>query len=129
MDKQKANTFKNFFATIGRKTLERLNLTEPAFTPTATHGFTFDPTTPSEIEKLIDKMKVNSAVGYDNIPAKIILDLKPVLCEPLSHLISVSFAQSMFPSNMKHAIVRPIYKIKVLTTTLNIICSFQYSRL
>ena len=51
MDKQKANTFNNFFATIGRKTLERLNLTEPAFTPTATHGFTFDPTTPSEIRE------------------------------------------------------------------------------
>ena len=67
-----ANKFNNFFATIGRKTLEKLNISEPSFTPTLNHGLTFDPTTPSEIEKLIDGMKLNSAVGHDKVPAKIL---------------------------------------------------------
>ena len=57
-------------------------------------------------------MKTNTAVGYDKIPVKILKDLKPVLSNPLSDLINVSFNRSIFPTNMKHAVVRPIFKNK-----------------
>ena len=92
--------------------MEKLNLKESPFTPTINHGLTFHPTTPEEIGKLIDGMKSNSAVGYDKVPAKILKDLKPVLCQPLSQLINISFQKSVFPNDMKHATVRPIFKKK-----------------
>ena len=112
MDKSKANSFNNFFATVGKKTLEKLNVTETSFTPSALNGYSFKKTTPSEIGKLIEIMKPNSAAGYDGIPPKIIKDVKTLLSQPLSKLINISFQESTFPTLMKHAIVRPIYKNK-----------------
>ena len=56
MNKHKANVFNNFFATIGRKTLQQLNLNDTMFTPTSTKGYIFKPTTPSEVECLIERM-------------------------------------------------------------------------
>ena len=110
--KTKANMFNNFFSTIGRKTLQKLNLSETPFTPTSTEGYIFEPTTPSEVEDLISRMKTNTATGYDKIPARILIDLRPVISIPLSNLINISFQKSIFPSNMKHALVRPIFKNK-----------------
>ena len=72
ISKTKANQFNRFFATIGKKTLEKLNIREPSFTPTSNQGYTFLPMTPSETELLIEKMKINTAVGYDKMPAKIL---------------------------------------------------------
>ena len=112
MNRTIANSFNNFFATIGKKTLHQLNVTETSFTPSANDGYKFGTTTPAEVEKLIDAMKPNSAAGCDNIPPRIIKDLKPVLSKPLSKLINISFEKSLFPTAMKHAIVRPIYKNK-----------------
>ena len=107
-----ANTFNRFFATVGKKTLEKLNITEPKFMPSANDGYRFSMTTPTEVGKLIEMMKSNSAAGHDNIPPKILKDLKTVLSDPLSKLINLSFEESTFPTDMKHAIVRPIYKNK-----------------
>ena len=112
LDIPTANAFNHFFSTVGRTTLEKLNLSEPSFSPTAEHGFTFQPTTPSEIEELINGIKCNSATGHDRIPPNILKDIKSVLSTPLSKLINISFEKSIFPSEMKHAIVRPIYKNK-----------------
>ena len=112
LNKPTANNFNHFFATIGKTTLEKLDVTEPTFLPTTNHGFSFEPTTSEEVEKLIDSMKENTATGYDKIPAKILKDLKPILSKPLSQLINISFELSIFPCNMKHATVRPIFKNK-----------------
>ena len=107
-----ANVFNSFFATIGKKTLQKLGTHEPTFIPSATSGYSFHPITPSEVELLIENLKTNTAVGYDKIPAKILKDLKSTISTPLSKIINLSFETDTFPISMKHAVVRPIFKNK-----------------
>ena len=112
INKPIANSFNSFFASVGKRTLDKLKVKETSFTPSATVGYNFSMSTPNEVLQLIDKMKPNSAAGHDRIPPRIIKDIKIALSEPLSRLINTSFETSVFPADMKHAVVRPIFKNK-----------------
>ena len=112
LTKEKANEFNTYYASIGAATLNRLGIHVDEYKPCSTQGFKFSNTTSEEVENLINNMRTNTAVGYDQIPTRIIKDLAPILSVTLCELINLSFAKSVFPRALKHAIVRPIYKNK-----------------
>ena len=68
------------------------------------------PTTPADIEPLINCIKPNKAIGPNSIPTKILKEFKSELSEPLSDMIHVSFNKGIFPDFLKVANVIPIHK-------------------
>ena len=68
------------------------------------------PTTPADIESLIDCIKPNKAIGPNSIPTKILKELKTELSKPLSDMINVSFNKGIFPYFPRVANFVPIHK-------------------
>lgn len=67
------------------------------------------PTTPQEIKSILDNVKCTAA-GIDDVPPKLLKLTSSIIASPLSYLINLSFAQGVFPDNLKRAKVIPIYK-------------------
>lgn len=68
------------------------------------------PTDPIEIDKIILKLKTNSAPGIDNIPVNIIKNSHAILCSMIAHICNLSISTGIFPNIFKKAVVVPIYK-------------------
>ena len=111
-NKERANEFNSFFATIGWKTFQAVGGKVINFTPKSETGLVFHETTPAEIVMILNNLKTKTAVGYDEIPTKILKDLKEEISTSISMLINKSLSTSIFPEALKHAIIRPIYKNK-----------------
>jgi hypothetical protein len=63
-----------------------------------------------DIEKIIDKIRIDVATGNDNISAKIIKDIKTTISPILTKLINIGYETNNFPNCMKQAIIKPIHK-------------------
>jgi isopentenyl phosphate kinase len=50
----------------------------------------FQHITSDKIEKIIDKINIKKAFGFDNIPAKVIKQCKPIISNQLTSLINLS---------------------------------------
>ena len=61
-----------------------------------------------EIEKTINSLNKNKALGPNSIPIKILKDHAVILSKPLSLLINLSFETRVFPDLCKIARVTPI---------------------
>jgi len=68
------------------------------------------PVTETEIFKIINNLKNNSAPGLDGIRSSFIKRMKEYLVPPLVHIINLSFSSGIFPDNLKHSLVTPIFK-------------------
>ena len=131
-----ANGFNHYFATVGTTIQEKLNTkaeversrhqpdqtrhqntaadrdnrNPKSQTKPQTQQFSFKPESEQTIVKLIDRIKTDVTVGYDNINAKLLKDSKTVIAESLTKLVNLSYETQKFPNCMKKAIVRPIHK-------------------
>ena len=109
MDKDTANKFNKFFATIGTKIQNILGIKEAL--PTDPCGnFQFQEEKEETIIKLIDRIRTDVATGVDNINAKLLMDAKYSVAESLTKLVNLSYNLSAFPDSMKFAIIKPIHK-------------------
>ena len=112
MTKIKANKFNNYFCNIGKskdKTLNKNVTLEPP-PNTLPEKLIFQPEKIETIEKLIDKLKVKTATGYDYIDARLVKDLKKTLSPILTKIINLGYKTQKFPNCLKRAIIKPIFK-------------------
>ena len=65
------------------------------------NSFFLTPTTTKEIEDIISNLKLDKAVGPNNIPIRILKDHEKELAKPLSELINSSFHLGIFPNLLK----------------------------
>ena len=106
------DSFNAYFASVGKNIQNQLGLSF-SFEPNGNHeGFNFKNVNEDNVKKLIDRIKTKVATGYDRIPSRIIKDLKHEASSDLARLINLSYSTSTFPSKLKHAIIRAIYKNK-----------------
>ena len=70
------------------------------------------PTTSAEIEKIISKLPNKKSSGQDNLSNVLLKQLKGSLKYPLELIFSNSIEEGVFPHDMKHADVTPLYKAK-----------------
>ena len=77
---------------------------------TADETVFLSPTTPAEVESLINFIKSNKAIGPSSIPTKILQQFKTKLSEPLSDMTNLSFNKGIFPDFLEVANVIPIHK-------------------
>ena len=112
LSQEKVNNYNNFFATIGQKIQEELDIdfnfqNENIFDFSK---FNFEKETDQNIEKIIDSIKTNVATGIDNIPSKIIKESKTIITPYITKIINISFETKTFPDILKKAIIKPIFK-------------------
>ena len=72
--------------------------------------FQFSEENPTNVEKLIDNIKIDVATGEDNIGAKLIKDGKNAIAPLLTKIINKCYQLNTFPECMKKAIIIPIHK-------------------
>lgn len=58
----------------------------------------------------INKLKLNSSIGPDNIPPLIVKSAKKLLCEPLCAIFNLALKSGVYPSHWKLSRVTPIPK-------------------
>ena len=108
------NHINTFFTSVATKLNEKIVKAKKLFShylgQITDETIFLSPTTPADIESLINCIKPNKAIGPNNIPTKILKEFKTELSEPLSDMINVSFNKGIFPDFLKVTNVIPIYK-------------------
>ena len=113
------DSFNHYFACIGKDIQTNLGV-DFTFEPSNKDGeFNFKEVDKKSVEKLIDRIKPKVATGYDQIPSKIIKDLKQEASTDLVKLINLSYRTSIFPDKLKHAVIKAIYKKRGIIMNLN----------
>ena len=118
INQEKANAYNEYFSEVGITTQNKIKSIANSKniriqlrkSNKALIKFAFTKITPEVVSKIIDNLKLNTAVGLDNIGPKMIKDLKHVLSNTLADLINKSFEEGIFPQCLKAAIITPIFK-------------------
>ena len=99
-----------------------------------------NPATPCEVQKILSNLK-NTAGGWDKITKMLIVNILDHILIPLTHIIHLSISTGMFPSELKIAKIKPLFKaenkhlytnyrpISLLPTISKIFEKIIYSRL
>jgi hypothetical protein len=70
----------------------------------------FKNTSPKKIENIITSLKAKEFHGYDEITTKIYKISTPFISSPLSYTFNKSMISGIFPTRLKYAIIKPIFK-------------------
>ena len=110
-----ANKVNQYFTNIGPQLPESIDasnkipfhsyLTEPC-----PSSFGFQYKNPTDVSKIINKIKPKSSAGYDNISLKLFIQIGDIIACPLSIIINQSLCTGIFPKKPKLAKVIPLYK-------------------
>ena len=113
--KSVADGFNNYFVNIGPTLASKIpenNLSHRQFSPDIIEpSICLNPTNELEIKNVISCLK-EGAPGRDGISSKNIKLIKESILVPLTNLFNLSFEQGVFPSEIKLAIITPLYKAK-----------------
>lgn len=122
-DKQIADTFNNYFATVGIKLANKINKSRKNFNEyckyTNDKSLFLMPTSFEEIEKIVNKFKNKTSYGIDEISNKLLKFIIRDISKPLEIIFNKSILEGKIPKEMKIAIVTPIYKAKRKTDPCN----------
>jgi hypothetical protein len=64
----------------------------------------------NELERTVDKLKGNRAIGFDEIPDFIVTDSIQLTKKTLCFIFNLSITLGLFPDWMKTAKIKPIHK-------------------
>jgi len=116
LNKETANSFNQYFSTIGETTYKDLikcntnsiptNCTEQSVFP----KFIIKPTNPWKVAKIIKHLKTSSSIGVDLISTNYIKDAAETIAPIISNIINKSIATNKVPKTWKTAVILPIYK-------------------
>jgi hypothetical protein len=76
----------------------------------ACSNINFKNTSTKEIENIIRSLKAKESHGYDEITTKILKISAPFISSPLTYIFNKSMISGIFPSRLKYAIIKPIFK-------------------
>lgn len=110
LNQDTANIFNTFFATVGTNIQKRLKVKEKQAGQPTQEKFHFKEETEESIIKLIDRIRIDVAVGYDDISARLLKDSKQVIAKTLTQLVNLSYKKATFPTCLKKAIVKAVHK-------------------
>ena len=112
-DKIVADTFNNFFVSVGKSTNSKIESEENNFDlndSTFTHRrfptleqFTFHSVACKQVENIINAMPSNKAPGINKVPTRLIKDCLPIILPFNTSIINASLSSSTFPGIWKTA--------------------------
>ena len=116
-DKQHiANSFNDYFSTIGSKLIENLppcpkgkHFTNFMKNKSVKSMF-FSPVTENDIINVVTNLKSKKSTGNDDIDSTVVKRCIHLITLPLTHIFNASFEQGIFPKDFKLAKVIPVYK-------------------
>jgi hypothetical protein len=74
------------------------------------NSFNFHYVAVSEVKKVIRNLKNKKTVGWDEIPVDIIKKVVNFIAHPICMIINKCFQEGIFPSQMKYAELKPLFK-------------------
>ena len=112
--KNLADLFNHYFVNIG----QNLDKANPNMNPRKRRNhatkvkstFSFKPVEVEKVCDLLESLSIDRAAGPDNIPAKLLKCVAPLIAPPLTFLINLSLKNGVIPSEWKEARVTPIHK-------------------
>lgn len=108
------NKINSYFSGVGETLAKKIPPplpTSPSTTlPIWTKSLVINYTDEDEIMKLIDSLKDDTAMGWDNIPSSLIKKHKSKLTPAIVHICNLSIEHGVFPNVFKTALVYPIHK-------------------
>ena len=113
-DKQKiANGFNKFFINVGPNLASKIPSDNRCPTSYILNSVTEDmlltPVIEDEIGNIIKSLK-DSSSGWDDISARVVKTTHTTFIKPLTHIMNLSLATGVFPTELKIARVIPIFK-------------------
>ncbi|XP_022777699.1 uncharacterized protein LOC111319139 [Stylophora pistillata] len=112
-----ANEFKNFLASVGKNTAEKVNSMAEQFNVFVPkeylelEQFSFDDCVScDQVERVISSMSSNRAPGIDKIHMYVIKDCLPFILPSVTSVVNATFKSSQFTIHWKKAKVVPILK-------------------
>lgn len=113
-DPQVVSNFVNqFMVEAAPKLVSKLPKNNSAQAQAITYNFNsmfLTPVTTSEILEIIQKLKDKKSSGFDEISTNLIKSCAEQIASPLCYIINNSFKEGIFPTNLKLAVVKPLYK-------------------
>lgn len=110
-DMEVANLFNDHFVSISSNPTANLNSAISNSSNSCEFDLKiFEPTTPDEIGNIILDLRENCSSGFDGINAKFLKSSLEFFSTFLSNKINESFENGTFPSNLKIACVKPLFK-------------------
>jgi hypothetical protein len=105
-----ANTFNNFFVSIGTDTQSELDppLNNYDIIPQNNNSITLNPTIAIEVDTLIKKLKNKN--GLKDLPVSILKRISQDISPIITQLFNLSIEHDTYPSCLKTARVTPIFK-------------------
>ena len=127
------NIFNDHFSTLGAKVQEKIPEEQGDYCEylkikgsngktiinPGDHSFFLSPTSPGEIEKIIEKLNPSKSTGPNGIPVFILKAFKGFFSYWLSILINLCFETGEFPLMLKLAKVIPLHKKESVLNFLN----------
>ena len=111
--KHLADEFNTYFANVGKAVQAKLGLLEDEYViDEDIIGFGFTPETSESVGKMIQDLRPTVATGCCQVPARVLRDLCDVIKDDLCDLINLGYSLNTFPTALKHAWIKAIYKNK-----------------
>lgn len=121
---QSLNHVNSFFANVGKSLAEQILKETPDVephpkSPALNHtssirssftSFALLKTNMDEVHSIIDSLKSECAVGWDNISSAFVKRYKNILVPVITHICNLSLEAGIFPSAFKKALLHPIHK-------------------
>ncbi len=111
-----SNEFCKFYSTMGGKLASKIGPSRKPFTEymakSCDASIYLTPTNPTEICKIVSKMKNKNSTGFDGISNSLLKFIIHEIKNPLALIFNKSIEFGIFPEKMKLAKVIPIYKLK-----------------
>ena len=109
-----ANDFKDYFSSIGEKLVSKLATPQKQFSeflgsPLCNSMF-LNPTSVTEIRRIISKMQPKNSSGIDKIPISVVKSSSDYILFGLCHIFNLSLSQDQFITDFKKAKVIPVHK-------------------
>ena len=119
LTQEKVNSHNKFLATVGAEIQKQLKVQNHPTDYTALKGFQFKEEKNDDVVKLIDRIRIDVAVGSDKISAKLIKDAKLIIAPFLTRIINAGYKTSTFPDSMKTTVIKPLHKKKSIDDIAN----------
>lgn len=116
--KTSINSVNNFFANAGKRLAEAFKplQSSPNATPLnasyaePSRSFVLLPTDEDEVKSTILGLRMDAAVGWDGISARLLRACLPKLLPVITHICNSAISSGCFPKVFKKAVVHPIHK-------------------
>jgi hypothetical protein len=104
-----ANIFNEYYINISNIFHQNYN---PSVMNCNRHAATMycNPTSPSEIHRIIMGLKNTNSSGYDEINSKFLRLCSQSISIPLAYIVNLSLEEGTFPDGLKKSVIKPLYK-------------------